>query len=60
MDLSIQEDMLSGPVEVLEGRLEMRAAILLSEQRSSLGHEGGRESKEEWGREEGQRQKRMP
>ena len=37
MDLSIQEEMPSGPEEVLGGRFEMREIISLSEHRRRLG-----------------------
>ena len=37
VDLSIQEEMPSGPEEVLGGRFEMREIMSLSEHRSGLG-----------------------
>ena len=41
VDLSIQEEMPSGPEEVLEGRFEMREIVSLSEHRREEGQEGG-------------------
>ena len=40
--LSIQEEMPSGPEEVLQGRFDMRVMMSLSVQRNSLGQEWGR------------------
>ena len=44
MDLSIQEEMPSGPEEVLGGRFEMREIMSLSVHRSGLGLGMGSES----------------
>ena len=44
MDLSIQEEMPSGPEEVLGGRFEMREIMSISEHRNGLGLGRGSES----------------